>query len=283
MRWRTLLFTSVLLVLVALQSWFGGFEKDSFSGFSEENPFKTYLVFIRDWKQVFVIFLAILVPVFTLQKDLFGPKQVKALMKKAVMETIVSDVFNGDKVNTRITIFRNCGWFGICFMLFQNMISHPVVWFRGGNKIIPKFGKYLRVASRIGTENEKSTIYFFYSSKTSKECEGIASFVWQTGSEVKEENLPDISGVDLDTINLQDNSPITKRVKKYMQKGRINDVETLKRLHVRARHFYGNVLYNANSEPVGVLVIDNNQAESPFSDERIDKLGGFVKLFSPTF
>lgn len=87
----------------------------------------------------------------------------------------------------------------------------------------------------------------------------------------------------MDKINLNGRDGDTKIIKHYMDMGCINDFNTLKRLHIKARHFCGNILYNTKSEPVGVLVIDSSHIESPFDEIAVSKLSGFVKLFSPAF
>jgi hypothetical protein len=247
------------------------------------NPAFPLVKLAYDWKLLELILLAVAIPVFTLQKEQFGPKQIKSAMKRTIMETIINDVFDGDKIHTRVTIFREVSWVRLCGMLISNAVRHPIQWLKKRGKGVPKLGRYLKVVNRIGTENEKSSIYFYFSKQTSRHCEGIVGLARQTETEIRVEDLPDISGVDLTTVDLTSKSQTAKKVKLYMNRGRIEDIETLKRLHVRARHFYANVLYNSNSEPVGVLVIDNNEPISPFTADRVDKLSAFVKLLSPTF
>jgi len=276
------LFIITFVLLNAVQAYISGLDSSQIA-LLDEGTYKSTLTFLNVWRYWVSGLLAVSIAIFPTLREFFGPAQVKKAMKQALMETIISDVFNGEKLKVRVTIFKDIGWTKIFLIYLWHIICHPIVWFYSSNKQIPKYGKYVIAIKRIGTENEKAGMYFYYSPKSFRESEGIAGYVRQTLLETKREDLPDINNVNLDVINIKSRSVEAQNVRTYMKDGYIRDINTLKRLHIRARHFYGNILYNSKAEPVGVLVIDSNQDQSPFDDVCIDKLGGFVKLFSATF
>lgn len=281
MKFGFIIFVVFLIIFNVFQAGLQYVDKDFVD--KSEGVYKVIYSSISNNRFPLSILLAFFASSLPIYKEYFGPKQIKSEMKTTVMETIITDVFDGDRHNVRVTIFKDVSWFRVVCRYFYEAFHHPIIWYRTEERKMPKWGKYLKVSKRIGTENPNSNTYFYYSPKTHRECQGIAGLVRQKQVEIVKTNLPDINHIDLEKINLDNKQADTKLVKQYMEMGCINDFNTLRRLHIKARHFYGNILYNTKSEPVGVLVIDSNQNESPFDDATISKLSGFVKLFSPTF
>jgi HJR/Mrr/RecB family endonuclease len=142
-------------------------------------------------------------------------------------------------------------------------------------------GKYIVANERLGSEFSESRTYFYYSPDTRKKCQGVAGIVRQSLEVLVVNNLPDIEAIDLATIDMTKRKTTqVKEVLRYMDEGHIRDFETLKRLHRRARHFYGNILTDKVGDPKGVLVIDDTGAQSPFTEATVAKLGFYTKLLS---
>ena len=276
-----LIFVAVLIILNVLQTSLQYIDKDQVE--QAQGFYKDVYSAINVNRLPASIIIALLASLLPIYKEYVGPKQIKNNVKTTIMETISSNVFDGDQLNIRITIFKDISWFRLFTMFLRENLTHPIRWFKDGKKPPPKFGSYIITSKRIGSENPNPNTYFYFSLKTHKECEGIAGYVRNTRGEFIEENLPNLNHLNLEDIDLTRNTIDAKNVKKYMERGKIKDIETLKRLQIKARHFYGNALYNSKSELVGVLVIDCDQEQSPFSETTISKLGGFVKLFSAAF
>jgi hypothetical protein len=216
-------------------------------------------------------------------ENLYQPRRLARQMRQHIMQTMVGELFGRDRNKIRVTVFEEASWRRVCFIFLCTSLRHPVRWYKSDNRLPPRYGRYVLASQRVGSENPNPNTYFYYSAKTAKDCEGVAGHVRHQEAEIVIHDLPDINGIDLRSVTLSDTrSHAAQKVNKYMKKGFVSDVETLKRLHIKARHFYGNILYNGKSEPVGVLVIDSIQDISPFDDSAVTKLAHYTKLFSPT-
>jgi hypothetical protein len=216
-------------------------------------------------------------------ENLYQPRKLARQMRQHIMQTMVGELFGGDRNKIRVTVFEDASWKRVCYIFMRASLRHPMRWFRSTRWLPPRYGRYVLASQRVGSENPNPNTYFYYSMMTAKDCQGVAGYVRHQEAEIVIHDLPSINELNLHSITLSDTrSPIARKVKKYMEQGFVSDFETLKRLHIKARHFYGNVLYNNKSEPVGVLVIDSIQDMSPFDDSAVTKLAHYTKLFSPT-
>jgi hypothetical protein len=217
-------------------------------------------------------------------KALKTEKEVKRNVTKKLLKTLLTDVFNDDTQNTRITIFREVSIFKIFWLYIKEAVRHPIKFCKNKNKhSFPGFfEKYIIATERVGTENPSSKTYFRFVAKTKKECEGVASVVKQTEKDLKIDNLPDINNINIDEFdNLSEK--IKNDINDYIEATFIKDVASLKRLHLKARHFYATILKDEMLESKAVLIIDSISDVSPFDDEAINKVSGYIKVFSTTF
>lgn len=211
------------------------------------------------------------------------PKQIKHDLRKKILSIMMSNVFNNNQ-NIRITIFKDVWWIKVFAFYIKSNLRHPTLWYKGKSKYpYPRYGKYIRASERIGTENPKSKVYFYYSLKTQSECEGVAAVARQKKGEQKAFRLPNINHIDFINIHSLENSEHKVVIGEYMRKSFINNFKTLKRLHIKARHFYAHVLVDSNAKTVAVLVVDCNGATSPFDEIVLSKISGYVDLFSSAF
>lgn len=226
-----------------------------------------------------------LVTFISLFEGLFAvPRKELREIRLLVMAEILDDLFEGDKANVRITIFQDVSWLRVIWIHFYPLFRHPIKWWSMPKSARPKFedGKYLCVTDRIGSGRESKT-FFYYDPKVLAKSQGVAGRARQIEGVVITQGLPDISSIDLHNLDMNiTNDSNVKRVNNYMRRGHINDFETLKRLHRKARHFYGNILFNKKNVPKGVLVIDDMRAKKPFDDETQNRLEHYVKLLYPT-
>lgn len=74
-----------------------------------------------------------------------------------------------------------------------------------------------------------------------------------------------------------------KSLETYMSATYVKDIEVLRRLHIKARHFFATALTDDKLQPRAILVVDSITDESPFDDTTTAKVSGYVKIFSTTF
>lgn len=231
---------------------------------------KTYLT---------IVCAAVVATVPALKEILYPRKQHKAMRVK-IMDTMMEELFEGDRQNVRITLFKDANglrhvWI-YTILVWRKIRMWKLPW--------PPWGKYVYVKERQGTEFPLSKTFFYYSPETRKKCQGVAGIVRQSQEEIVVKDLPDLDEVDLTQIDMNKRKAANvKIVRDYMEKGHIRDFETLRRIHRPARHFYGNILQNIDGAFKGVLVIDSWQNHCPFDDESVmKKLSFYLTLFAPT-
>jgi len=212
-------------------------------------------------------------------KDIFYPREKNKQVREKIMETMMEELFGGQRQNVRITIFKDAGVF-VHSWIYLRLLAANI---RAGRKWLPPRGKYVYVKERLGTEFSRSKTFFYYSPATRKKCHGVAGIVRQSLEVMILKNLPDIEGIDLRTLNMANKrSPDVRAVQDYIDQSYLRDFESLKRIHSPARHFYGSILQN-NESPKGVLVIDSVQNDCPFEDPLVLKrLSYYSSLFTPT-
>lgn len=210
--------------------------------------------------------------------------RVKGNVTKKLLKTLLTDIFNDEAQNTRITIFRDASWIKIFWIWVKESFWHPILLFSGKSKhrFPNPFNKYIIATERVGTENPNSQTYFLFVKKTRKECEGIASVVKQINQDLKVDNLPDINNINLDEFDELDDETKTK-VNEYIQATCLPSMDCLKRLHIKARHFYATILKDEMLESKAVLIVDSISEETPFDEDTINKVSGYIKVFSTTF
>ena len=178
----------------------------------------------------------------------------------------MQELFNNDKNNIRITIFKDASW-----LKKIRILVHMCLRFEN-----PIYGDYVYVWDRLGTEHPNSKTFFYFNDQTQKGCEGIAGKVRQKKEEIVSPKLPDLKDIDLFDRNAINNPKIVK----YMKDGHIDNIETLRRLNIKSTFIYGNVLFNQKGEVKGVLVIDSFLKHSPFNESVRENLRYYIKMLS---
>jgi hypothetical protein len=251
------------------------------SGGQQDGFAKTLCLFIYQNRLVISITLGLIFAIITGWKTLFYPRKRAKEIRQRIMQAMLDELFDGDKNNYRITIFKNANLFRR-LKIYRIQIKECFKCWRRGEKIIhPKRGKYVYVWERLGTEHTNSKTFFYYDSETAKTCQGVAGAVMQGLSGIIVPDLPNLENIDLSTVNLNNNRSTTTRVvREYMREGYVNDFEALKRINKKARHIYGNIL--DNGEPKGVLVIDSFLENSFLSEAVISRLTYYAIIVGAT-
>lgn len=231
-------------------------------------------------KIYFALFGALVVSIIPAIKDVFYPRQKNTQMRTKIMDTMIEELFKGDRQNVRITVFKDANIFMHFWIYLRLLIRNlRLKQFR-----LPPRGKYIYVKERRATEFQRSKTFLYYSPDTRKKCHGVAGHVRQSLEEIVVKDLPDLEDVDLKQLDMtKKRSADVKNVRKYMEDGHLRDIDTLKRINKLGRHFYGNILQNNQGIPRGVLVIDSWQRNCPFDDpSMMKKLSFYLALFTPT-
>ncbi|MBO6584771.1 MAG: hypothetical protein JJ953_01565 [Gracilimonas sp.] len=210
--------------------------------------------------------------------------------RKAIMEELLEDKFDNNR-DMRVTLFADIGrikpyWYyckGFIYYVYSKIGTAFFNWFGDPNVKFPQKGRYIKVIQRAGWEIKDSDTKFFYTPNTIDNCEGIAARVIQNYESIQITSLPKINDIDLNKINLNDqNDPEAVKVREYMDKSYISDINTLKRLNSRSIHFKADAIYGKTG-PVGVLIIDCIKGINPFTDLESDELNPYLNLIGSTY
>ena len=196
--------------------------------------------------------------------------------KETIIKHIYSDLFGEDIRQHRVTLFKeicypHALWRYLCAVCFH-MRPKYFRRFRLHISYFPCPGQYLIINVREGIYKRSRTM-FRVEEDIEEKCQGIVGrirFLKGTGTVVND--LPDITNIDLYNIDLSNpRKNETKIVSEYMNKGYIKDINSLRRLHMKARHFLGSVIYRKGGKPWGMLLVDSIAPNSPFNDALVDK------------
>jgi hypothetical protein len=255
-------------------------DQDRINSYTEDDIRKHLYHMAYDYRFSTTIISALVLAVSSAIKDFFYPRQHNKEIRFKIMDTMIEELFDGDRQHVRITVFKDANVFMHSWIYLRLLIRN----IRANHFRLPPRGKYIYVKERRATEYEHSKTFLYYSPETRKKCHGVAGHVRQSLEEIVVKNLPDIEHIDLKDVDMTKRRYAdVQKIRKYMENGHLRDLETLKRLNKLARHFYGNILQDSQGTPKGVLVIDSWQDKCPFDDPAvINKLSFYLALFSPT-
>lgn len=243
---------------------------------------RTISVFIFDRRLLISLLLGLGFALLTGWKTLFYPRKRESEIRQKMMETMRDELLNCDKNNYRITIFKDAGLWK-SFVIYARLLNNCFRCWRRGQQISRlKRGGFVYVWERLGTEHPHSKTFYYYAVETARDCQGVAGTVRQSLTDIVVQDLPYIEDIDLATIDLKNNRVNdTQKVKDYMSRSYIKDFETLKRLHRRPRHIYGNILNNNNGAR-GVLVIDSFLDQSFLGEDVEGRLAQYAIMIGAT-
>ncbi len=133
---------------------------------------------------------------------------------------------------------------------------------------------------RCGLHLEKSSSTMFRSELNDrKKCTGVAGYIRYLRAAAMVERLPDITDIDLMKLSRIEDLPKDddrrNRLVTYMQGGFIRNLETLKKIHRKARHFYGTII-ERKGQHWGVLLVDSISNNSPFTGTIKKRMDSFA-------
>jgi len=241
---------------------------------------KDLLSFISQYTFWIVFLLAFYIFCYSLWPKCLAPRRKKKKFIQKLLSRINEEIFDKDLENHRITLFKEISWvYAIIrnyYYLFYHLILFGSKW-----KIYlrwPKRGRYIKVYLRCGINFHKSSTMFRVEENEKSNCTGVAGYIRYKHMAAQVEELPDITDVDvikfrqIESIVDED---IRNRVKEYMRKGFIRNFDDLKKIHRRARHFYGTII-ERKGRPWGVLLVDSTSERSPFTPAAKKRVDSFA-------
>jgi hypothetical protein len=266
---------------IILVTFLGGLRFIEPTSGKPETILRTFSTFVSDYRLIVAISLILAIALLTGWKELASPRKKARELRQKIMDALLEELLSGDRNNYRISIFRKATLVRRLRIYLVQAFDCYKCW-RKGEKPIFRRGKYVYVSERLGTEHPSSKTFFYYSPDTIKKCQGVAGAVMQGLSVIAVQDLPNIENTDLTTIDLKNKkSPITRKVRDYMNRGYVSDIQTLRRIHKKSRHIYGNILNNAKG-PEGVLVIDSFLEQSFLDESVITRLGYYATIIGST-
>ena len=248
--------------------------------------------FLINHKLLIVIILTVFISSVSIIDKLNYPFKSGKKIRKEIMKKMLKDLFYNDAKDIRITIFLDNSFLGnFLYSVKDFFISRfgRTIEYSKGKRKKNKYkddgflGKYMKVSERLGVEFPNSKTYFRYSADTQKHCQGVAGVIRHDMVALGVNNLPDIENLNLDSVDLKGRTSAASQVKDYMERCYIKDIETLKRLNRRSRHLYGNILFDLDGEPIGVMMIDSLKEASPFNSTVNSDISLYIELIGKTY
>lgn len=278
MRKLFIILNSLCILLLGWSSHF-----DSFKGSS--NAFvKNTATFLYPHKTWIVLICSLFVFLYTVCPKFFRPYREKKKFLNDILLRMNHQLFEGEDVNChRITLFKEINWFQAVARNYWHLVYHLISYRQKWRLYLkmPKCGQYLKVFSRCGLEFQKSSTMFHVERNSAANCQGVTELICFSKAAVLLTDLPDISEIDLNSANSVDDLGSTnkRRVKKYMNKAKIRDFLLLKKIHRRARHFYGTIIED-KGHVWGVLLVDSMGETSPFDERAREIINSFALIIS---
>lgn len=216
-------------------------------------------------------------------------RRKKKRFLRNLLQRINSECFHKDLENHRITLFKEISWGRAVLRNYYYLVYHLFLYGPKWKFYIacPRRGRYLMVYCRCGLQFEKSSTMFRIELNEVKKCTGVAGYIRYKRVAVKIENLIDINNIEFTKLKkVEDLAKEEDRelVKEYMQRGFIKKFVDLKKIHRRARHFYGTII-ERKGRSWGVLLVDSTSERSPFTGtvkKRVDSfaltIGNIIDL-----
>lgn len=233
-------------------------------------------------KLLTVVFCSGWIAIFSLLPKWIFPSLEKKRLKKKLLKRITDDLLDKDKQNHRVTLFREVSYIEAWLRNYWALILHCLWWRKKNWKAYckrPKYGRYLVVDMRYGNFYEKSFTMFRVVTDDEKNCTSVAGYIRFQQAKAFLKDLPDIVDIELascDSIDKVSPKKLRKGIREYMEKGFIKDFDTLRKLHRKARHFYGTIIEGKDSKIWGVLLIDSTSKEHPFTDNLQMRFNSFA-------
>lgn len=207
-----------------------------------------------------------------------GTKRARRKLRHDLLAAISAEFFSDDRQQIRLTLFGKVGPVRSLYYFVVRFFGAIVRYLRRLPPDWPRISqRYLRIFQRYGTEYRYSKTFFYYDPDTESGCEGIAARVFQTGRSIVVPDLPVLDKTLIRAIRDPRQSP--REVQTYLHSTG-SKLHTLKRLNVLARHLAGEVIFDGEGEPVGVLMLDSTLSENPFDTSVMEDIRRrYMRLF----
>lgn len=274
-------------IAIAVLSLIKEVSQDLISQYNSNIALRNILTFI--YQQRFsIVFLCIAYTLFySIVLKWLTPEKGKKELVHNILTRMNSELLGGDQHIHRITLFKEVSYPKALYKNYKAFLYHLV---RVPNKAIwyikpPKIGNYLGIYMRCGTQYKKSSTMFRVEENDPRKCNGVATYIRYCKMAVEAADLPDITDLQDEDFIKAENVDQMKRTRKkdvesYMQQGFVSEFNVLRKMHRRARHFYGTVIQRKNGSIWGVLLADSILKESPFDEITQKRFRSFAETIS---
>jgi len=242
---------------------------------------------LYEFKFEITVFCALFILLYALVVVLIRPRKGKRKLTKDILTRINAEIFDKDLDAHRVTLFKEIRYpkaivkyiIAFCYHLFCYR-KKVKLYFR-----FPRMGHYLGVYERCGLQLNRSSTMLRVEENDANLCEGIAGYIRYKKMSIQIDNLSDLSPISEDEwLNAKKIGDVRKKYRKavvsYMTQGYLRDLNIFKKLHRKARHFYGTVISNKKGEIWGVLLVDSISSNTPFNDTVREKVDSFARTIS---
>jgi hypothetical protein len=201
-----------------------------------------------------------------------GPQFRKETIQQ-VLDVLVAQC-EGNPRENRITLFRKRSGLGvICRGLWRLgwTFWHPEKRHKlSALARVRLRGTYLHVYVRSSKARHPLSTAAFRIAERRDLCEGMAGRAWDEQGFICVSNLPKIKEEDrlrIQRMTVEEilQLPPMTRVRRYVEATGIRRTEQLRSIDSFARHFMGHDIRTGKGEPWGVLLLDSEREECPFS------------------
>lgn len=225
-----------------------------------------------------IIFLNSIIPSWV------SPYKARNRLKKKFVERINRELLGDNPELHRITLFKETNYFCAVLKNYRNLVNHLFYENKWRWRLYlkwPKRGKYLMVNTRYGLQYEKSSTMFRIELNEPKLCCGIAGYIRYRQTSMHVADLPNINDINFKSIRTPEEVKKNKRkdVEDYMEGGFI-DFNSLRKMHRKAKHFYGTIITKKDGYPWGVLLVDSISDKDPFTPEVKKRFNSFATSIS---
>jgi len=262
-------------------------DSDCINKYKDNLILSTLLCFFYKFKFEVAIFCSLFIMFYTTIFVFLRPLQGKRKLVKEILRRINIEIFNQNLDSHRVTLFREINYIPALVRNSFAFLYHLIFYWRKSGlyfRFLP-LGHYLRVYERCGLQLLSSSTMLRVENDNEERCEGVAGLIRYKKMGIQIDDLPDILSIPeeefLKARRLRDiRKKYRKAIANYMNKGRIRDLNLFKRIHRKARHFYGTIITKSNGETWGVLLVDSTSPSSPFDTHTKEEINSFAKTIS---
>lgn len=287
-KWVTFILQLMCGIYLAVGQFISGTEARNY----ESKSVKFGLLLLYEQRTALTIAAAILVIVSS-QIDQFPHRRRGRKFRRDLLEAMLFELFENDKIEIRITIFHDVWWIKEQWLNIYRFLLYKSPIGLSQRKDFQR-SHYIVIDERIGEEHNNSKRCFPWSNKKLSDCQGVAARARFKKMTECVDDAPDIKDINISEIatlirsdNRRKQAQQQQRLSLYMQRTYMSDIYLISKLNWRATQILAQPIFNSNGDVIGVLVIDSCRSlankipfDNPVLQSNVDR---YVKLIGKTY